>query len=764
MTTKPAHRSPPYLSPKDYGTTDLREHYRHASAAAADLATLARVVNSQPPDYAPDERGYVSLNDIVGDLGLSPQQRDAAKEAIKRMVADTRAAYAVAHELHDMGIEDTLVPVLLKRGMKLAQEARTSGRNVFKSAPAGAGWEPIPKGKKGGYRRHKAGGGFEYAYPDGDGGFTTAHEPHAGEHPDVHEDHEISTPKADVAEAFAQVAKRAKALGMNVDAHPTSKTTMKDVKALDALVTRHEKARKKKPAAGSDDADGKPPSPEPEPEDKPKPKPDLVTPSGDDEDEDEEPEGDGGASEGALKLVEEITALGKKKGIPQDKIDSAVEFAGQDETELATIRDYLKEMDDYDPGENGGTVEEAGDGEGADAEAGTSDPADPGTDTIPGLGHNVPTSPHELAALRNHVKALEQALDTMAKHLDRHERALHRRLVEDARRVRQNPSPEAVGWMTTRTRAFAMLVLGASAGLILGGPMGALLGLSLAEAHAKQTAHMPTAFEVGAGRVAGKIAGKVKAAAARRQARGAQTPGWDEAAQEEQERQQREREKKADEWLRQGAKPDGDAPVVKSLTVRLRRTPAWGDLLLVDGQVVALMPQPRSLLKARPRPVIDLIKSQPVDLPPPPPLDDNPIVAGPSNPYGLVAGQTLYVRKGEAWDTCPEVEVLPHGQFAWNGERYVNGTALLKALTGRERPGTTIRRYFRLGDSHAQLLKAVAAGLEARYAGLSFAAHGGAVRVHGDLAACNFPGARPGQRAMLLTDTDATSLLEHDNG
>ena len=137
------------MGPEAWGTRDLAQHIASARGAAAQLAKLNRVINSAPPDYSPGERGYVTLRDVIMDTGLHGLKRKCAEEGIQQIVNESRSMVDIARDMRDIGIEGTLIPILLKRGQKLAQEARNSGRNVvYKSAPAGAGWESIPTGRR----------------------------------------------------------------------------------------------------------------------------------------------------------------------------------------------------------------------------------------------------------------------------------------------------------------------------------------------------------------------------------------------------------------------------------------------------------------------------------------------------------------------------------------------------------------------------------------------------------------------------------------
>ena len=817
------------MGPEAWGTRDLAQHIASARGAAAQLAKLNRVINSAPPDYSPGERGYVTLRDVIMDTGLHGLKRKCAEEGIQQIVNESRSMVDIARDMRDIGIEGTLIPILLKRGQKLAQEARNSGRNVvYKSAPAGAGWESIPTGRKGGYRRHKAHGGYEYAYPDGKGGHEHGDEPHAGDSASVHEDHASAKPDPKVAAAYEKVVKRGKAMGINVEARPHAGTTMANVKRLDAEITAHEAAgsdhRKKDADEGDNIEDEEEDAhteevPKPEAKDDGEDDPTEEVPK--DEAESDEPEDD--------NLTAAIMKLAKQKGVPEDSIKDAIAAVSGDdedtEAELRTIHDYLAAMDDAEPDEAG---DEAGDSSGEESERVWSGDDAP---EIPGLGHDVPDSPHEKAALQERVKTLEAALQTMESHLEAHEKDLHKQLQREARLIRRQPSPQAVGWLHTRVRAFAILALGAAAGLILGGPMGVLLGLTAADKIAKLDSADHHRRADAEARDEARTAGseEMKATAEEMKARAQELKDKLNDASEELAGKDATPDEEPDEEPEAPApkaKRRGGPKVAKSLSRRLRRPVTFGDPVFIDGRIVVLFPKAQRLLKSMPIPLgLANDGSQPTPagvggaggsltrsetlvggagdnrpdsdfdpealadgtrhemehtddaaaakeiakdhlsedpqyyvklrqlkaekaLPPPP--------AYVPNAYGLTPGERLYVRKGPAWDTCPEVKVLAHSAFFWNGERYHNATALLKAVTGRDRPGTTIKRYFRLGSTQHQFIKSLAYQLGEKYPGVHFTAYGGAVRASGDLAA-------HGISATLLSATDAKHLLSGDD-
>ena len=53
-----------------------------------------------------------------------------------------------------------------KSVIRQAHEKANAAKIAKPAKPAGRGWQPIPGGKKGGFRKPKAGGGYEYLYPD----------------------------------------------------------------------------------------------------------------------------------------------------------------------------------------------------------------------------------------------------------------------------------------------------------------------------------------------------------------------------------------------------------------------------------------------------------------------------------------------------------------------------------------------------------------------------------------------------------------------
>lgn len=62
----------------------------------------------------------------------------------------------------------------------MRQEPKPQGGGA---RPPGTGWEPIPRGHKGGYRKRKAGGGYDYWYPDGRGVRAAAQAPQQEDRP-----------------------------------------------------------------------------------------------------------------------------------------------------------------------------------------------------------------------------------------------------------------------------------------------------------------------------------------------------------------------------------------------------------------------------------------------------------------------------------------------------------------------------------------------------------------------------------------------------
>lgn len=414
------------------------------------------------------ERGWLTAEDAVKQLViLNADHHRFAVKALQAMAGENRSMFDVAREGRDRGLEPTLLQELLRRGQELAVEARRSRLHaatvVAKSAPPGGGWQPIPKGKHGGYRKPKSGGGYTYIYPDGKGGWTNTEHPHAGEHADVHAEHEVSTPSPEIATRFAKLQERAKALGVTLSAQATSKTTPKHLEQLEHRLDLVEKDKAKKgkkgkakPAGAAPEAgkDGAGAAPEKAPEGGVGGE--HVTASFVDGPDAEV------TDEHRDAMVGKIREAAKARGLDGDdleRLEAIVADAGNSRGELETVYQYVADDDNWEP---------------KDEESGL-----PGNSPLLDLpDEEPPKDPHAVAHLQAQVKGLQEALIRMEGHLDAQHKKLHAMLQKEAKYVHDNPTHTGVAWLKERVKAFALLSLGFGAGMVLGGPLMGLMGMT----------------------------------------------------------------------------------------------------------------------------------------------------------------------------------------------------------------------------------------------------------------------------------------------
>lgn len=757
--------------------------------AVKELETL--FVLSPPPTPEPAQR-YVTAEEAVAGLGLDDETKTMAAKEIRNLVSEQKTGFAVSKTLREQGLRQPVVKELLTRGMRMVAEMRATRAvaDLFvrkAGPPPGAGWTAIPKGKKGGYRRPKSGGGWEYAYPDADGGYTSHDTPAADEGVSVHEEHEGDTPDPKVRERMTQLEAKAKAAGLGFSAKATSRTTMKHLneleKQLDKAIAQkrtREKAEqdgtappKRKltdedvhatPAGGKPGKDGKgggaedgepvtvapkkdgdpgfaiPPRPGTEGDAPRAPAPtapDAPAPAA---------EGGGDNAPAAPSAEPEkppvaeatrkaLHTLAEKKGIDPAKVDDLLhDPEAQTEDGIKAIQEHLEGLPDLPP------------------------PAD--------LPDEPPEDPVARKKLEDHAKKLEETLAKMEKALaverDAHAKEMAA-LRAEIKKFSERPSPRKAAETTQHLWLTALLIFGFVAGGIFAGPMGALLGASMAGNYYRTGIAKSGRRRLDAGvwLVKGQLVLVQKS-----------DDGDDAHA-----RTVRENDPARIVASRKAMLAElADAPATGSddprdiVAVLVEHSPTWkrvSPYLSPDNRRKLIVTATAVLQAKTPEAVL-----------PPPPAEPPPAVAAPEeepaaeapprirgrhgeNEHGhrdgLVPGQKLTVRKGAPG---PElVEVLPDGVFRWGDNTYPNGRQLLKALTGREDHRLTVRRYFGLEAEDARLAKALSDALRARHPSLLVSPYQGRVRVEGALRKSGIPVDHPADTTVLLDLAAVQALL-----
>ncbi len=477
----------------------------HAVGRQRDWALAAKeldkVFNASPPATPAPSRRYITAEEACAGLGLDPQVKSAAEQGIRAMVSENASGFEVAKTLRAHGVRQPIVKELLARGMRMTAEFRAS-RSVAdlyvrkSGAPQGAGWMPIPKGKSGGFRRPKSGGGYEYAYPDGDGGYTSHDNPAADEHAHVHEEHENGTPDPKVRARMEQMEAKAKAAGLAFTGTATARTTMKHLNELEKQVDKAIAQKRQREKAGGgkgDNPEGKkkladddvhatpaPGGKGPEKgsnsaeaknaggknsagDDPPKPPPDA----------EEEPgnypggRGFGSKDHGQVEQVDsrgEVDPEPSQKQHRENRIRDLGEAKGIDKAEIDRVLadpDFQTEDGQHKLIEHLETF----------------------PDLVDNLPDEVPTDKGERSALEAHAAKLEETIAKMeAAHTA--DRETHAKEMAELRaaikRYSEHPSPKRAAETTSKVWGFALITFGFVAGFMFAGPMGALLGGSMA--------------------------------------------------------------------------------------------------------------------------------------------------------------------------------------------------------------------------------------------------------------------------------------------
>lgn len=769
-----------YIKPAEQS---MRGHIRERQQGWAVAAKeLQRTFTGSPPATPEPSRRYVTAEEACADLGLEPEHRKAAEKAMRSLVAEQASGFSVSKTLLGQGLRQPIVKELLTRGIRMVAEARAT-RSVAEmyvrkaGPPPGAGWTSIPKGKKGGFRRPKSGGGYEYAYPDSDGGYTSHDTPAADEGVHVHEEHENGTPEGKVRARMEALQTKAKAAGLDFNSAATSRTTMKHLneleKQLDRAIATKQKREKEEaagttppkkplgdddvhatpaggkpgkkapPAAEGDNApggasDGEPvtvrPAGPPEPGYRipPRPADGEESPTGDKpadkpvgpgdkapETPPSSPKGDN--AEPAAKETPRsaasarITELGAKKGVDPEQIKKLLADPDfQTEEGQKALTEHLEGLPDLPPPEK--------------------------------LPDEVPADDGERKKLEAHAKHLEETISRMERALsverDHHAKEMAA-LRAEVRKLAERATPRQAATATHQVWAFALITFGFAAGFVFAGPMGALLGGSMANQYLKtgiaKSERTRPRLAPGLYLVDGHLILK--------------SDGDDAHARTVRENDPTRIVASRRAMLKElEAAPAGMVPDARAVLQTLdEHSPTWAriaEYLSPDNRrkllsAATAVLQAREPSEATPGPAEPLAKA----LPAPPPL---PAAAPPAprirgrhgeNQHGhrddLMPGQRLTVRKGAPGPTT--VEVLDGGNFRWGDTVYPNGRQLLKALTSSDNPTATIRRYFGLGADDARLAKAMCDALRAKHPALLVSPYQGRVRVEGPLARFGLP-------------------------
>lgn len=702
---------------------NMRGHIKDRQRGWASAAReLKRTAEAMPLPIPPGGKRYVTAEEACADLGLEPEVRKVVEAEIRGMVSEQKSGFEVSKELRKQKVKAPVIRELLARGMRMVSELRAqrtvSDLFVRKAKPPpGAGWQPIPKGKSGGYRRPKSGGGFEYAYPDADGGYTSHAAPAADESLDVHEEHENGTPDPKVQARMVQMQEKAKAAGLDFTGVATSRTTMKHLNELEKQLDRAI-AQKQKRAAGkkgkkklADDDVFATPSPEKkpaEPEAKPAAEP-AAEPEAEAPPEPKvEPPPEARTDDGAEKAVRELAAA---KGIAQETLDKVLADPDfQTEEGRKALTEHMKGLPDVGP---------------------TAD-----------LPDEPPAKPEERKKLEENADSLEDVVRRLEKALaverEKHAEEL-KALREEIKKLKARPTPRNTVETTHQVWAFALITLGAVVGGLFAGPMGAMLGSSMANQYIRTGVFKGQRRPPGI-YLAGDEVVLIKSD--------------DHHARVELENQPeavaRHRATIVQELRDVTAAPENPAEVVQVLedqSATWRAVARW----LSPENRRKLIVAAAGILHAK-APV------KPVEKDPSSgsrPFQESELrrLAHGESPRrdGLTPGETLVSKSAN-------VQVLPGGGFRMGDNEYPDGRTLLKALGA---PGRmTVRQFFRLRAEDARMAKSAASALRERHPTLLIAPLGGWVRVEGDLSRYNIPAAHPLDTVAILDPSDVEALLE----
>lgn len=717
------------------------ERQRGWARAAKELEKLFEPSIPETPEPA---QRYITADEAVAGLGLDAETKAVAAQEIRALVSEQKTGFSVSKTLRAQGVRQPIVRELLTRGMRMVAELRAS-RSVADlyvrkaGPPPGAGWQPIPKGKKGGYRRPKSGGGFEYAYADAEGGYTSHDSPAADEGLSVHEEHENATPEGSVRERMSQMEAKARAAGLNFTGTATRRTTMKHLNELEKQLDKAIAQKRKREQAEKDgtappkvkltaadvDADGAGMGESAPEKGDNKPAEDEPRKPDDNPAKDTPPDKSNVAPEKRKALRDTAT----RKGIDPAKVDELLQDPeAQTEEGQKAIQYHLDGLPDLPP------------------------PAD--------LPDEVPADPAEAKRLADHAAKLEAHIEKMEKALaverDAHAKELAA-LREEMRKFRERPTPRRAAEATHHAWVVALLLFGFVAGGLFAGPMGALLGASMAGNYVKT--------------------GIAKGLQRERRAPGIYlVKGFLVLLKSDDDDDAHARTVRENDPARivasrkaileelQAAPATGSEDARDIVAALVEHSPTWTRVspYLSPDNRRKLLVTASAVLQAKPAgPSAKDLPTPPAE--PPPAVDTPPRIRGRhgENEHGhrdgFIPGQKLTVRKGAAGPAL--VEVLPGGAFRWGDNTYPNGSQLLKALTGREEHRLTIRRYFGLEPEDARLAKALSDALRARHPALLVSPFQGRVRVEGDLACYGIPTDHATDTTVLLDLSAVQALL-----
>lgn len=729
----------------------VRERQQGWAAAARELqATFA----ASPPATPEPGRRYVTAEEACADLGLEPAHRKAAEAGLRSLVSEQATGFSVMKDLRAQGMRAPLVKELLVRGIRMVAEAR-SAKGVHDlyvrkaGPPPGAGWAAIPAGKRGGFRRPKSGGGYEYAYPGEGGGYTQHDNPAADESVRVHEEHENGTPEPKVRVRMEALEAKAKAAGLNFTGKATARTTMKHLNELEkqldkAIAQKHQREKEpagKAPADADVDAtphpgqkkprDGEPvvvreKGPE-EPGFAIPPKPSTEGDNAGKPAADEVPGVPGKAQEegrGASSSPEaaRVAKLGAAKGIDPAKVKQLLDDPDfQTDEGRKALTDHLESLPDL----------------------------------VDDLPDEVPADEGERKKLKAHAATLEATVGRMEKALAI-ERETHKKemaaLRDEVKKLVERPTPRQAQKATNDLVVAALLIFGFAAGFLFAGPMGALLGGSMANQFIKtgvakslSRTRAPGLYVVGDELVLIKAEHDAHARTVREN-----DPGRIVAA------------RAAIVGELKGA-PTGSFDDPREVLAALdQHSPTWARVsayLSPDNRRKLLAAATAVLQAEPPKPEEPAPPAEPAVAEPPPRIRGRHGENAHGHRDDLLPGQTLTVRKGTPGPRT--VTVLDDGVFQWGDNTYPNGSQLLKALTGNDDHRLTVRRYFALGAENARIAKAMADALRVKCPDLLVSAYQGRVRAEGALARYNIPTDHASDTAVVLdVDTVQTLLTE----
>ena len=479
----------------------MRGHVRERQTGwAAAARELQATFSASPPATPEPGRRYITADEACADLGLEPEQRKAATTALRSLVAEHASGFSVSKDLRAQGFRAPVIRELLVRGIRMVAEARAAKgvHNLYvrkAKPPQGAGWVAIPRGHRGGFRRPKSGGGFEYAYPDAEGGYTSHENPAADEHVATHEEHENGTPDPKVRARMEAVEAKAKAAGLAFTGTATARTTIKHVNELEKQLGRAIAQKRKRDKEGAQPGDAPAPAPgdvdaTPHPGQKPAPKGPTAPSDGEPVVVREKTPGEPGyripprpstPSDNPGKASEEAPgASGESREEPGASSSPKVEHSPRFQRELR-VRE-LAASKGIEPEKLKAVL--------ADPDYQTEEGHDALIQTLEGmpdfvddLPDTVPENPAERTKLEEHAANLEATIDRMERALSI-ERESHKKEIAALRaaveKFAKQPTPRRAKNATDDVVIASLLIFGFAAGFLFAGPMGALLGASMA--------------------------------------------------------------------------------------------------------------------------------------------------------------------------------------------------------------------------------------------------------------------------------------------